>query len=183
MENDQDVKTKNKLVDLSQEKFNRKQRRQMASKMAKDERVKQKKLNMLANSPVTRKEFVGLFQSAQKIRDRLYYIDILTSSLEKLLIVKGILTEDEIKVTIKSESDKALAFKEIQDQEKNYEERLRKCIELKIDPNISIIGRQIFEDTELSYDEKIKIAEEYELTMLLAALNKNKEPQNDKEPA
>jgi hypothetical protein len=176
MEKNQDVNVEekdNNVIDINDKKLNRKQRRYLASKMVKEEKAKQKRVNMLGNTPVTRKEFVGLFQSVQKIRDRLYYIDILTASIEKLLVEKNIITEDEIKESIKAESEKAMKFKEIQDQNGNYEERIKQCLELKIDPNISIIGQQIFNDVELAFDEKIRIATEYKLEMLLKALNEN----------
>ncbi|HNY97810.1 MAG TPA: hypothetical protein PKM84_01675, partial [Candidatus Pacearchaeota archaeon] len=51
--------------------------------------------------------------------------------------------------------------------EKDYENRLKKCVELKIDPNMSNIGQQIFGDPELSIDEKKRLANEYNLTILL----------------
>ncbi len=155
---------------LDMSKFNRKQRRHMQKKMVHDEKEKTKQLNQKGNTFVTRKEFVGLFQSAQKLRDRLYYVDILTAAIEKLLIEKNILTEQEIGDKIKSETEKAQAFQEIENGEKDYENRLKKCLELQIDPNISRIGQQIYEDINLDFNEKLRIAKEYDIKLLVKIL-------------
>ena len=152
---------------LDMTKYNRKQRRHMEKNMKHQEKEKQKDLNQKGNTFVTRREFVGLFQSMQKLRDRMYYIDVLTSAMEKLLISKNILTEDELKDTIKSEAEKALAFQDIQKGQKDYENRIKKCIELGIDPNISIISQQIYEDAEMSLAEKKELAKTYNLEVLL----------------
>jgi hypothetical protein len=97
----------------------------------------------------------------------MYYIDVLTAAMEKLLIEKNILTEDELKNTIKSETEKALAFQDIQKGQKDYENRIKKCIELGIDPNISIISQQIYEDVEMPLAEKKELAKTYNLEVLL----------------
>lgn len=151
-------------------KFNRKQRRQIQKRMVHDEKAKVKQLDQKGNTYVTRKEFVGLFQSAQKLRDRLYFVDILVASIEKLLIEKNIVTEQEIADKIKSESEKAQAFQEIEKGEKDYENRLKKCLELQIDPNISRIGQQIYEDSELEINEKLRLAKEYNIKLLVKIL-------------
>ena len=155
---------------LDMTKFNRKQRRRFERKIVKNEKSKNKQLEQKGSSYVTRREFVGLFQAAQKLRDRLFYVDILTAAMEKLLIEKNILTEDELKDYIKKESDKAMAFQEIQKGVGDYEARLKKCLELQIDPNISIIGQQIYEANDLNLDEKLRLAKEYNLEILLKAL-------------
>ncbi|MFA7202957.1 MAG: hypothetical protein WC188_04540 [Candidatus Caldatribacteriota bacterium] len=161
-----------------EEKYNRKQRRIMQSKMAKEEKAKQRVLAMKGNVPITRKEFVGLFQSAQKLRDRLYYVDVLTAAIEKLLIEKNVITEEELGKYIKEESDKAIEFKKIQETPKDYENRLKRCIELNINPNISNIGQQIYEDTEVSIEEKTRLATEYKLEILLKALENKQQLDN-----
>lgn len=163
---------------LDMSKFNRKQRRQMQRRMIHDEKEKQGKLEQKGNTFVTRKEFVGLFQSAQKLRDRLYYVDILTAALEKLLIEKTILTEQEIADKIKSEAEKAQAFQEIEKGEKDYENRLKKCLELQIDPNISRIGQQIFGDSELEPAEKLRLAKEYNIKLLVKILEEQSKQQS-----
>jgi hypothetical protein len=152
---------------LDMTKYNRKQRRHMERAMKHNEKEKQKELIQKGNTFVTRREFVGLFQSMQKLRDRMYYIDVLTAAMEKLLIEKNILTEDELKNTIKSETEKALAFQDIQKGQKDYENRIKKCIELGIDPNISIISQQIYEDAEMPLAEKKELAKTYNLEVLL----------------
>ena len=152
---------------LDMSKYNRKQRRRLQRAMIRDEKVKQSKLEQKGNTFVTRKEFVGLFQSAQKLRDRLYFVDVLTAGIEKLLISKNIITEEELKTVIDEENEKAKQFQEIQKSQKDYENRLKKCVELGIDPNISIIGRQIYEDSELALADKMRLAEEYKLEILL----------------
>lgn len=148
-------------------KYNRKQRRRMERMMKHDEKEKQKKVEQQGSTFVTRREFVGLFQSMQKIRDRMYYIDVLTSAMEKILIDKNIITEEELKITIKSETEKALAFQDIQKGQKDYENRINKCIELGVDPKISIISQQIYEDAEMSIEEKKELAKKYNLEDLL----------------
>jgi hypothetical protein len=163
---------------LDTSKYNRKQRRQMQRRMVHSEKEKVKQLDQKGNTFVTRKEFVGLFQSAQKIRDRLYYVDILVAAMEKLLIEKNLLTEQEIEDKIKSESEKAQAFQEIEKGEKDYENRLKKCLELQIDPNISRIGQQIYEDSELALDEKLRLAKEYNIKILVKILEEQSEKQN-----
>lgn len=152
---------------LDMTKYNRKQRRHMERAMKHNEKEKQKELIQKGNTFVTRREFVGLFQSMQKLRDRMYYIDVLTAAMEKLLIEKNIITEDELKNTIKSETEKALAFQDIQKGQKDYENRIKKCIELGIDPNISIISQQIYEDAEMPLAEKKELAKTYNLEVLL----------------
>jgi len=152
---------------LDMTKYNRKQRRHMERNMKHQEKQKEKDLTQKGNTFVTRREFVGLFQSMQKLRDRMYYIDVLTSAIEKLLISKNILTDDELRDTIKSEAEKALAFQDIQKGQKDYENRIKKCIELGIDPNISIISQQIYEDAEMSLADKKILAETYNLNDLL----------------
>jgi len=152
---------------LDNAKYNRKQRRQIRRKMVHNEKEKQKQMEQKGNTVVTRREFVGLFQSMQKLRDRMYYIDVLTASMEKLLIEKNILTEDELKDTIKGEAEKALAFQDIQKGQKDYENRLKKCLELNINPNISNISQQLYEDADLALAEKIRIAKEYNLEDLI----------------
>ncbi len=173
----------NKLQSISEKvpdhTYNRKQRRQIQRKMIRDEKIKQHKIEQKGNTFVTRKEFVGLFQSAQKLRDRLFYIDILTSALEKLLIDKKLVTADEIKHFVDEETDRAKSFHEIQNGQKDYDARLKKCLELQIDPNLTIIGRQIYEDTELALADKIKLAEEYNLQILLNILKKQMENQSN----
>jgi hypothetical protein len=152
---------------LDTSKYNRKQRRRLQRAMIRDEKVKQNKLEQKGNTFVTRKEFVGLFQSMQKLRDRLYFVDVLTAGIEKLLISKNIITEEELKTVIEEENEKAKQFQEIQQGEKDYENRLKKCVELKIDPNMTVIGRQIYEDSELTLADKMRLAEEYKLEVLL----------------
>lgn len=152
---------------LDMTKYNRKQRRHMERAMKHNEKEKQKDLTQKGNTFVTRREFVSLFQSMQKLRDRMYYIDVLTSAMEKLLISKNILTEDELKDTVKTEAEKALAFQDIQKGQKDYENRIKKCIELGIDPNISIISQQIYEDADMSLADKKILAETYNLEVLL----------------
>jgi hypothetical protein len=152
---------------LDMSKYNRKQRRRLQRMMIKEEKTKQNKLEQKGNTFVTRKEFVGLFQSAQKLRDRLYFVDVLTAGLEKLLISKNIITEEELKTIVDKENEKAKQFQEIQNGEKDYENRLKKLVELGVDPNMSIIGRQIYEDSELTLADKMRLAEEYKLEVLL----------------
>jgi hypothetical protein len=82
--------------------------------MIREEKMKQSKIEQKGNTYVTRKEFVGLFQSAQKLRDRLYFVDVLTAGIEKLLISKNIITEEELKTVIDEENEKAKQFQEIQ---------------------------------------------------------------------
>ena len=159
----------NKLPE-SDNKYNRKQRRQQQRKMIQGEKAHQKQIEQKANTIVTRKEFVSLFQAAQKLRDRLYYIDVLTSALEKLLLEKNIISEEELGKYIKDENEKARLFQEIQNGQKDYENRLNKCRELGIDPNISIISQQIYEDVELELDTKINLAKQYNLENLLKIL-------------
>lgn len=120
---------------------------------------------------ITRREFVTLFQSVQKIRDRLYYVDVLTSAMEKVLIGKNIFTEDELEKTIKLETEKSLVFQDIQQGQKDYENRIKKCIEVGVDPDISIIGQQIYEDEDMSLADKKSLAETYNLKTLLNILN------------
>ena len=153
------------VLDMS--KYNRKQRRKIERNIKHNETIKSKKLDQKANTFVTRGEFVQLFQSAQKLRDRLYFVDILTSALEKTLLQKGIVTEEELTIVINTENEKALAFQEIQKGSGDYDTRIKKCIELKVDPNMSIIPQQIYQDTDLSMDIKIELAKTYNLTQLL----------------
>ncbi len=160
------------VEELDVKKYNRKQRRQMERQMVRNEKEQQRKLEQKGSTYVTRKEFVGLFQSAQKLRDRLYYIDVLSACFEKLLIEKNIITREELKEAVAVENEKAMKFQEIQNTEKDYENRLKKCVELEIDPNMSNIGQQIFGDPELSIDEKKRLANEYNLTILLKILEK-----------
>jgi hypothetical protein len=158
---------------LDMTKYNRKQRRQLERNMKHNEKEKQKDLIQKGNTFVTRREFVGLFQSMQKLRDRMYYIDVLTAAMEKLLIEKNIFTEEELKNTIKSETEKALAFQDIQKGQKDYETRIKKCLELGIDPNISVISQQIYEDAEMPLDEKKELAKTYNLEVLLKIFSDN----------
>lgn len=160
------------VEELDVKKYNRKQRRQMERQMVRNEKEQQRKLEQKGSTYVTRKEFAGLFQSAQKLRDRLYYIDVLSACFEKLLIEKNIITREELKEAVAVENEKAMKFQEIQNTEKDYENRLKKCVELEIDPNMSNIGQQIFGDPELSIDEKKRLANEYNLTILLKILEK-----------
>jgi hypothetical protein len=151
-------------------KYNRKQRRQMQRKMIHNEKEKQKVMEQKGATFVTRKEFVTMFQSAQKLRDRLYYVDVLVAAIEKLLLEKNIITEEEIKKRIESETEKAVAFQEIQKGEKDYENRLKRCLELQIDPNISNIGHQLYEDASIDIKEKLRLAREYNIVILLKIL-------------
>lgn len=151
-------------------KYNRKQRRQIQRKMIRNEKSKQRKIEQKENIPVTRKEFVGLFQSMQKLRDRLYYVDVLSAVIENILINKNIITREELKVAFEEEGKRAQEFQNIQQGVKDYENRLKKCVELEIDPNISVIGKQLYEDAEVSIDEKLRLAEAYNLKLLLSSL-------------
>lgn len=160
-------------LDMTQ--YNRKQRRRIERNVKHNEKAKEKQLEQKGNTFVTRKEFVNLFQSMQKLRDRLYYVDILTAAMEKLLIEKNIVTEEELADIGKKEAEKAQSFQEIQKGEKDYENRLKKCLELSIDPAISIIGQQIFLDQELDLAEKIRLATEYKLEILLKSLEQTKQ--------
>jgi len=153
------------------ERYNRHQRRQLKRQMISEEKKKQNRVKQLENTPVTRREFVGLFKSAQMIRDRLYYVDVLVAAIEKLLLEKRVITELELKETIRVEAEKAIAFQNIQKEEKNYESRLLKCRELDIDPNISNIGKQLYEDSEVTIEDKLRLAKEFNLMVLLKALN------------
>ena len=155
---------------LDTSKYNRKQRRRLQRNIVHNEKSKNKQIEQKANSYVTRREFAVMFQSIQKIRDRLYYVDILTAAIEKLIIEKTIVTEEEIGEFIKRESDKAMAFQEIQKEVGNYETRLKKCLNLQIDPQISNIGQQIYEANDINIDEKLRLAKEYNLEILLKAL-------------
>jgi len=154
--------------DLS--KYNRKQRRRIERQMIRNEKEKQRKAEQQGNTFVTRREFVGLFQSAQKLRDRLYYVDVLTAAMEKLLLEKNIITQNELEAKVKEETERALAFQEIQKGVKDYENRLKKCVELQIDPNASIIGQQLYEDSEVDLEEKLRLAKEFDLKILLKIL-------------
>jgi hypothetical protein len=152
---------------LDMTKYNRKQRRQLERGMKQQEKQKQTKAIQQGNTFVTRREFVGLFQSMQKLRDRMYYIDVLVAAIEKILVEKNILSEDELQIKVKEEAEKALAFQEIQNGQKDYETRIKKCVDLGVDPNISIIPQQLYEDADMPIDEKKKLAETYNLEILL----------------
>jgi len=155
----------------SEEIFNRKQRRYLKAQMVKTEKAKQKRLLEKGEQFVTRKEFVGLFQSCQKIRDRLYYLDIHILALEKLILDKQLLNSEELENYVNMEVNKANEYFRLQNEEKNYENRLTRCVELEINPDSSIIGRQILNDTTLSFEEKYELASKYNLATLLKVLD------------
>jgi len=165
----------NKLESLNEPVYNRKQRRQLRRQSIRHENQKKSKLQRSGEVFITRKEFVSLFQSVQKIRDRLYFIDILTASMEKILMSKNIIIEEELQKAIIEENDKAQEFQKLQNGEKDYINRLQKCIELNIDPNHSNIGKQILEDNELALADKIEFAEKFKLDSLLKILKSMEE--------
>lgn len=158
------------LVTKQDQKYNRKQRRRMERMTKHQQKADQKKIDQKGNTFITRREFVGLFQSVQKLRDRLYYIDVLTGALEKLLLQKGILTEDELKEVIKIENEKAMKYQDIQKGEKDYKNRINELQKLEINPNASVIPQQIFDDKDLTIDQKIDLAKEFGLEELLKIL-------------
>ncbi len=168
-ENDADhLEEKMEDQNLSEDgQYNRKQRRHIQRQMIREEKKKIAKAEKLGNTFVTRREFVGLFQSTQKLRDRLYYIDVLTAAIEKILLEKNLITEDELRTKIEEESERAVAFQEIQRAEKDYENRLKRLVELRIDPNVSVVGQQLYEDPDVELSEKIRLAKEYNLQVLL----------------
>lgn len=164
------VDDESSLVTKQDQKYNRKQRRRMERMTKHQQKADQKKIDQKGNTFITRREFVGLFQSVQKLRDRLYYIDVLTGALEKLLLQKGILTEDELKEVIKIENEKAMKYQDIQKGEKDYKNRIRELQKLEINPNASVIPQQIFDDKDLTIDQKIDLAKEFGLEELLKIL-------------
>ena len=164
------VDDESSLVTKQDQKYNRKQRRRMERMTKHQQKADQKKIDQKGNTFITRREFVGLFQSVQKLRDRLYYIDVLTGALKKLLLQKGILTEDELKEVIKIENEKAMKYQDIQKGEKDYKNRIRELQKLEINPNASVIPQQIFDDKDLTIDQKIDLAKEFGLEELLKIL-------------
>jgi len=81
---------------IDPKKYNRKQRRKMERQMKHQQKAEQKQAEQKGSTFATRKDLVNMHQSMQKIRDRLYYVDILTGALEKLLISKIIISEEEV---------------------------------------------------------------------------------------
>lgn len=160
-------------------KYNRKQRRRMERQMKHQQKLETKQAEQKGNTFATRKDLVQMYQSLQKLRDRLYYVDVLTGALEKLLIEKGMVTEEEIADRIKKENAKAMAFQEIQKGTKDYDNRLKRCQELQIDPNISVIGQQIYEDPDLDISAKVELAQKYDLKILLQALGNLVSPKQE----
>ncbi|MDD4081856.1 MAG: hypothetical protein PHD05_00580 [Sphaerochaetaceae bacterium] len=168
------MEEKNAKVIDGEEVFNRRQRRYLKTQMIKQEKTKQKRLIEKGEQYITRKEFVGLFQSCQKLRDRLYYLDINFMALEKLLLQKGIFSAEELQKAVNVEVERTQEFSKVQSGEKDYDARLSKCVELEVNPDVTIIGQQILNDTELSFEEKYELASKYNLTTLIKILDNQK---------
>jgi len=154
----------NKPVDF----ISRQQRRQQEREDEKYNKMMKKQLAAMA----TKGDLMMLVEAFNKLRDRLFQMDIINSALEKIIINKGLATRDEIMVAVKCEADRAMKMKEVNDEKENYEKRLETCLEFDIDPNFTSVPLQIFQDTNLTVDQKRDLAVKYNLETVLEKLPK-----------
>lgn len=145
--------------------------RQQKRKSGRDEFKRQEALRKQYNSPATRGEMYTVMETVNKIRDRLYQLDIFCSSIEKVLIEKNIVTREEIEVAFKYEAERSKKFNEIQLGTLNYESRLDECKQWNIDINNTVIPQQILDDKQMNSVDKVNLAKKYDIKQVLKELS------------
>lgn len=161
------VEKEKKPVDF----ISRQQRRQQERDQEKYNETMRKQ--MAANA--TKGDLIMLVQSFQKLRDRLFQLDIINSALEKIIINKGLATRDEIKDAVSHEAERAIKMKEINDEKGNYEKRLETCKEWDIIIDMTNIPTQILQDISLTNVQKRELAKKYDLQNILDKLDGKEE--------
>ncbi len=164
------VEKEKKSVDF----ISRQQRRQQERDQEKYNEAMRKQ--MAANA--TKGDLMMLVQSFQKLRDRLFQMDIINSALEKIIISKGLATRDEIKEAVGQEANRAVKMKEVSEEKGNYEKRLETCKEWDIVADMTNIPIQILQDNSLTEVQKRELAEKYELQSVLDKLDGKEENKN-----
>ena len=141
--------------------------RQQKRQQQREEFKKQEAMRKQMSSNVTKAEMYQLMELFNRLRDRMFHLDIFSSAIEKVLIDKGLATREEIEESFKFEGKRAAKFNEISNQQGDYKKRLDICKEWNIDPSITQIPDQMMADKELSDDERMKFAVEYNITRLI----------------
>jgi len=98
------------------------------------------------NSVVTRREMYEVIDAFNRVKDRVFYLDIYSAALEKVLLDKGLVTREEIEAAFAYEGKRSAKFTEICNQQGNYIERLELCKEWNIDPSITTIPDHLLAD-------------------------------------
>lgn len=164
------VEKENKPVDF----ISRQQRRQQERDQEKYNEAMRKQMSAAA----TKGDLMMLVQSFQKLRDRLFQMDIINSALEKIIISKGLATREEIKEAVGQEAKRAMKMKEVSEEKGNYEKRLETCKEWDIVADMTNIPIQILQDVSLTDEQKRELAEKYKLQSVLDKLDGKEETEN-----
>jgi hypothetical protein len=144
--------------------------RQQKRKDQRDEFKKQEALRKQYNAPATRGEMYTIIENLNKMRERLFQLDVFCSAVEKVLIEKNVANREEFEAAYKYEAERAKTFNEINNGFLNYEKRLDECQNWKIDPNGTVIPQQLIEDKKLTTEEKLELARKYEIKEVLKQL-------------
>lgn len=159
----------NVVENKSTNNISRQQRRQQE----RDERKYNETMRKQLSAYATKGDLMMLVDAFQKLRDRLFQLDIINSALEKVIVNKGLCTREEIKELVEYEAKRAIKLKEVNDEKGNYEKRLDICKEWDIVPDMTKIPEQILNDIELTKEQKLDFAEKYNLDSLLEKVKSN----------
>jgi hypothetical protein len=158
-----------------------KETRQQQRQKQRDEFKKQEAMRKQMSSAVTKAEFFQIVEVFNRLRDRMMHLDIFSSAVEKVLIDKGLVTRDEIEAAFEYESKRAVKFNEINNQKGNYVARLEVCKEWQIDPSVTQIPDQILADADLADEEKLKLANDFNIKRLIEIIENNKKEEKKDE--
>ena len=89
--------------------------------------------------------------------------DTILLAIKDILIEKGIITEEEINERISLYKMRDRILFQIQVGKGNYEKRLELCLKFGIDPNSTVIPKQITNDETLDLNDKRSLIEKYGL--------------------
>lgn len=156
--------------------------RQVQRKDLRDERKQQEQTRKYLNAAVPRREIIPFIQELQTLKDqqikslqeRLAAMDLIVIALQKTLIKKGVVTEDELNEDIRYEQERTKVFLEVSQSKDSYEKRLDLCVKWDLPIESTGITAQIKQDSSLTPEQKNTLAGKYCIPRELVMADKPK---------
>lgn len=156
-------KTLSNVTQLDTHKKSRQQIREEERQTAKELEKRKKFLNEF----VPRHEIMALFKNIDALKQRLFQAELNNAALERIMVDKKIATRDEVTKAFEVEAIRSKEFNAITSESGNYVNRIFKCAEFEIDVNVTNIPDQLYNDESLTFEDKLKLAVDHNITRLL----------------
>jgi len=168
-----DDKKKNNVInleDLRQQHtaspLNRQQRRQVQRNQQREQGSQGKKNRQLEkdmNSTVPKREILGWVNAVNAmikgLESRLSRTELMMAALFKVVTDKNLVNDSEINDAIEFERQRSQIYKEIQETQGNYEDKLEKAEKWEIGLNVTSLVSQIEGDKKLTDEQRKTLLE------------------------